>query len=205
MNYVETRPLGPRVSKAEAPPVVFANQPGVPGDVAEDPMSRTLFLLLPALVMQAQDSAIPGAVEVRSGVFILRGLPNEETFNAVKKQHITHVVDLRQDGELDPNDESENSRLQALGVQYLRYAISKAPPDGDFDFLRTILKDLPRGSKVLLHCSNGNRAAAAVCPWLVLEKGVSLEEVVRIAKNAGLKLPETEVAVRRYLGRHGRT
>lgn len=162
-------------------------------------MSRTLFLLLPALVLQAQDPAVPGATEVRPGLFVLKGAPDDQTCAAIKKQHITHVIDLRQDGETNANCESESVRMQELGVQYLRYAIGKTPPAGDFDFLRTILRDLPRGAKVLLHCSNGNRAAAAVCPWLVLDKGMPLEEALRIAKLAGLKLPETEAAVRSYL------
>jgi len=163
-------------------------------------MSRILFLLLPALVLNAQDSVVPGAIEVRPGVFVLRGSPDEGTCSAIKKQHITHVIDLRQDGEANLNCESESARMQELGVQYLRYAIGKRPPAGDFDFLRTILRGLPRGAKVLLHCSNGNRAAAAVCPWLVLDKGMPLEEALRIAKLAGLQLPETEAAVRGYLG-----
>ncbi len=168
-------------------------------------MSRTLFLLLlPTLVLQAQDSAIPGAVEVRSGVFVLRGAPNEGTCAAMKKQRITHVVDLRRDGEPSLNCESESIRMQEIGVQYQRYAIGKTPPAGDFDFLRSFLKDLPRGSRVLLHCNNGNRAAAAVLPWLVLDKGMPLEEAMRISKAAGLQLPETEEAVRRYLGSKGR-
>jgi len=166
-------------------------------------VSRMLLLLLPALVLQAQDSAIPGAVEVRSGVFVLRGTPNDETCLALKKQRITHVIDLRRDGEPSLNCESESARMQDLGIQYIRYAIGKVPPAGDFDFLRSLLKDLPRTAKVLLHCSNGNRAAAAVCPWLVMDKGMPLEEALRIAKVAGLHLPETEDAVRRYLS--GRT
>ena len=163
-------------------------------------MSRTLFLLLPALVLQAQDSTIPGAMEVRPGIFVLRGAPDDGTCAAIKKQHITHVIDLRRDGEPDLNCQSESVRMQELGIQYLRYAIGKTPPAGDFDFLRTILRDLPRGAKVLLHCSNGNRAAAAICPWLVLDRGMPLEEALRIAKLAGLKLPETEAAVRSYIG-----
>jgi protein tyrosine phosphatase (PTP) superfamily phosphohydrolase (DUF442 family) len=167
-------------------------------------MSRTLFLLLPALVLQAQDSAIPGAVEVRSGVFVLRGAPNEETCAAIKRQRVTHVVDLRRDGEPSLNCESESIRMQEIGVQYMRYAVGKVPPAGDFDFLRAFLRDLPRGAKVLLHCNNGNRAAAVVCPWLVLDKGLPVEEAMRTAKGAGLQLPETEEAVRRYLGSKGR-
>jgi hypothetical protein len=167
-------------------------------------MSRALLLLLPALVLQAQDSAIPGAVEVRPGVFVLRSAPNEGTCTAIKKQHITHVLDLRRDGEVNLNCESEASRLQDMEIQYIRYAIGKAPPAGDFDFVRSFLNGLPRGAKVLVHCDDGNRAAAVVCPWLVLDKGLPIEEALRIAKGAGLHFPETEEAVRKYLASKGR-
>lgn len=167
-------------------------------------MSRAMFLLLPALVLQAQDSAIPGAVEVRPGVFVLRSAPNEGTCAAMKKQHITHVLDLRRDGEVNLNCESEASRLQEMEIQYIRYSIGKAPPAGDFDFVRSFLSGLPRGAKVLIHCDNGNRAAAVVCPWLVLDKGMPIEEALRITKGAGLHFPETEEAVRKYLAGKGR-
>jgi protein tyrosine phosphatase (PTP) superfamily phosphohydrolase (DUF442 family) len=178
--------------------VVFAKRPGDPGDLAEGSMYRTLFLL-PALVLQAQESAVPGAVEVRPGIFVLRGAPNEGTCAAIKKLGITRVVDLRRDGEPNMNCESESSRMQELNIQYLRYAVGKAPSASDFDFLRMLLKDLPKGSKMLIHCGNGNRAAAMVCPWLVLDKGLPLDEALRISKAAGLQLPETEEAVRRYI------
>lgn len=168
-------------------------------------MSRMLFLLLPALVLQAQDPAIPGATEVRPGMFVLRGTPDETTCNAMKKQHVTHVIDLRRDDEPSLTCESESARLQDLGIHYLRYALGKAPPAGDFDFLRSLLKDLPRGARVVIHCSNGNRAAAALCPWLVLDKEMPLEEAMRVARLAGLKLPETEEAVRRYITARQRT
>ena len=162
-------------------------------------MSRALFLLLPALMLQAQDSVIPRAVEVRPGVFVLKGLPNEETCVALKKNRITHVVDLRRDGEPSLNCEAESIRMQEAGIHYLRYAINTAPPAGDFDFLRSFLKDLPKGSRVLFHCGDGNRAAAAVCPWLVLDKGVPVEEAIRVAKRAGLQRADTEEALRRSL------
>jgi hypothetical protein len=44
-----------------------------------------------------------------------------------------------------------------------------------------------------------------VTPWLVLDKGMPVEEAMRIAKVAGLQFPETEDAVRRYLASKGRT
>ena len=161
--------------------------------------NRALFLLLPALVLQAEESAIPNAVEVRFGVFVLRGLPNDSTCAAIKKQHITHVIDLRRDGEPDLDCQSEASKLQEMGVNYLRYAVKKIPLADDLDFIRGILRDLPKGSRVLLHCNNGNRAAAVVTPWLVLDKKMPFEEAMRVAKLAGLQFTDTEDAVRRYI------
>lgn len=166
-------------------------------------MSRALFLLLPALVLQAQDSAIPGAVEVRPGLFVLRGVPGEATCLAIRKQHVTHVIDLRQDGEPNLNTQWESHRMQELSVQYLRYAIGVKPPATDFDFLRAFIRDLPRGAKVLVHCGDGNRASAVACSWLVMDKGMPLEEALRLTKAAGLQMPETEEAVRQYVSRKG--
>jgi protein tyrosine phosphatase (PTP) superfamily phosphohydrolase (DUF442 family) len=165
--------------------------------------SRALFLLLPALVLQAQEAAIPNAVEVRPGVFVLRGLPDDATFAAIKKQHINQVIDLRRDDEPSMGGPSESTRLQELGVQYQRYAVGRIPPAEDMDFIRMILRDMPRGAKILIHCSNGNRAAAIITPWLVLDRGMPIEEALRITKTAGLQVPETEEAVRRYLGEKG--
>ena len=167
-------------------------------------MSRTLLLLLPALVLQAQDSVIPDAVEVRPGVFVLHGVPREDTFAAIKNLHIARVIDLRRDGEPALNSEQESSRLQGMDVQYIRYAITRAPTASDFDFLRSLMRDLPRNAKVLIHCDDGNRAAAVACTWLVLDKGLALEEAILVSRKAGLKFPETEEALRRYLRAKGR-
>ncbi len=164
------------------------------------------FLLLPTLVLvQAPPSAIPGAVEVSSGVFVLKGTPHQGLCEILKKEHVVRVIDLRRDDEPNADCDSEGSRLQELGIQYLRFTVARAPSTADFDFLRTLLKETPRGSRILIHCSNGNRAAAAVCPWLVLDKGKTIEEAFSIARDAGLKYQDTEAAVRRYLAANGRT
>ena len=161
-------------------------------------------LLLPALLLTATQSPIPDAVEVRPGVFVLRGAPDPGTCAALKQAHITHVIDLRRDTEPNLNCQAEASHLQDLGIHYIRYAISRTPPPGDFDFLHQLLRDLPRGSRVLLHCDDGNRAAAVACTWLVLDKGLPVEQALAIAHQAGLRFPETEAAVRKYLHSKGR-
>lgn len=167
-------------------------------------MLKGALLLVPVLALQAQDSVIPRAVEVRSGVFVLKGTPDDATCQALKRYRFTHVLDLRRDDEPNLNCESESARMQDLGIQYQRYTIAKAPSAADFDFLRMLLRDLPRGSRILVHCSNGNRAAAAVCPWLVLDKGMPVAEALQAAADAGMTQQDTRDAVRRYLQHHGR-
>ncbi|HEX9082420.1 MAG TPA: hypothetical protein VF768_09075 [Holophagaceae bacterium] len=162
-------------------------------------------LLLPALVVQAPESAIPGAIEVSRGVFVLKGTPHEGLCTILKKEHVVRVIDLRRDDEPNLDCESEGSRLQELGIQYIRFTVGRVPSAADFDFLRTLLKDLPRGAHLLIHCSNGNRAAAAVCPWLVLDKGMKVEEAIALAREAGLKAQDTEAAVRKYIASQSRS
>ena len=161
-------------------------------------------LLLPALVALAPESVIPGAVEMSPGVFVLKGTPHEGLCEVLKKEHVVRVIDLRRDDEPNLDCESEGSRLQAIGIQYIRYTVGRVPSTPDFDFLRTLLSDLPRGSRGLIHCSNGNRAAAMVCPWLVLERGMSLENALALAREAGMKSPDTEAAVRKYIASKAR-
>ena len=201
---VETRPLGPGLQSFRAIPMVSVSLSGLPGYVAEGAMSRTLLFLLPALVGQVQGASLPGAVEVLPGVFVLRGTPSEDVYAGLRAQRFSRVIDLRRDGEPNLDCDREASRLAAMDVQYIRYAISRTPPAGDFDFLRSLLRDLPRGSKVLIHCDDGNRAAAVACSWLVLDTGLPVEEALKLGKTAGLKFPETEDALRRYLRAKGR-
>ena len=167
-------------------------------------MVRCTFLLVPTCLLITPNSVIPQAMEVSRGVFVLRGVPDEALCLALQKQKITHVVDLRRDGEPGLNDHWESTYLQELGIHYIRFAVRKAPPAGDFTFIRNFLNDLPKGSKVLFHCGDGNRAAAVICPWLVLDKGLPMEGALTLAREAGLQLPETEAAVRHYLAERGK-
>lgn len=162
-------------------------------------------LLLPALFLQAPQSVIPGTVEVAPGVFVLKGTPHEGLCEILHKEHVVRVIDLRRDDEPNVDCDSEGSRLQAHGIQYLRFTVGRAPSIADFDFLRTLLNDLPSGTRMLIHCSNGNRSAAAVVPWLVLDKGRTIPEAFALAREAGLKGADTEAAIRKYLAANGRS
>ena len=162
-------------------------------------MLRRMLFLLSALVLTAASNPIPEAVEMRPGVFILKGGATPTIYLDLKRQHITHVLDLRKDSEITPESTFGFTVLQEMKVHYMRYATSRVPPAADLDFIRSLLKELPKGSRIVITCSNGNRAAAVVCPWLVLDQGLPIAEVLASSHQAGLTVPETEEAIRGYL------
>jgi protein tyrosine phosphatase (PTP) superfamily phosphohydrolase (DUF442 family) len=147
--------------------------------------------------------AVPDAVPLSSRLWVLKTAPTAQTYASLKAAGITHVVSLRRDGEAGFNPEMEGVELTRLEVQFVRVAMGRAPTREDFDIFRMMLRDLPRGSRVLVHCGDGNRAAAAVCAYLVAEERRPLEDTVARAREAGLALPETERALRSYLSLSG--
>jgi rhodanese-related sulfurtransferase len=150
-------------------------------------------------MLSASPNPIPGAVEMMPGIFILKGGATPAIYPALKRQHITHLIDLRNDSEITPQSAFVVTTLQEMKVHYMRFATSRVPPVADLDFIRALLKDFPKGARIVVTCNNGNRAAAAVCPWLVLDQGMPMEEVLVASHQAGLTVLETEEAIRGYL------
>lgn len=158
-----------------------------------------ILLLAPALIALAPSSGVPDAMEIAPGIFVLKGVPNAATYGALKGAKITYVINLRRDGEKDFVPDVETLTLADLDVIHIRLALPKAPPKDDLDLFRSIMKDLPRGTRVLIHCADGNRAAGAVYVCLVLDMGMDPEKALALAKDAGLSNPDTEKAVRAYV------
>jgi protein tyrosine phosphatase (PTP) superfamily phosphohydrolase (DUF442 family) len=158
------------------------------------------FLLLPpALVAAAPAPAIPDAVQVHPRIWVLKTGLEPASVAALKAAGITHVVNLRRDGEPGFDMNGESAALTAAEITYVRLAMGRAPGRDDFDLFRAVLRDLPSGAKILVHCGNGNRAAAAACVYLVKEAGLGREEAMALAHTAGLSAPETEKALKAYL------
>jgi hypothetical protein len=168
-------------------------------------LSRLPLWFLTAAILAAstgvmpEPGPIPEAVELRAGIFILRGGARPGLYQALRRERITHLIDLRRDEEISAGTGFQMTDLQAMKIQYMRYATSGAPTRGDLDFIRDLLNHFPKGSRIVVTCVNGNRAAGALCPWLVLDQGQSLEEALAASRRAGLHRPETEAAVRGYL------
>ncbi len=158
-----------------------------------------ILLLVPALMIAAPSHGISGAMEVRPGTFVLKGPMTAEVVAAMKEAKITHVINLREDGEPGFDPEWEGSAVGETGISYCRVALGRVPSKDDFDLFRMVRTGMPSNSRVLIHCGNGNRAAAAACAWMVLDARMNAEEAMAMAKQAGMVRPETEQALRRYL------
>ena len=158
------------------------------------------FLALPALIALAP-APLPDSTQVHPRIWVLKGAPTAGTYAGLKAAGITHVINLRRDGEPGFDEHAENAALQDAQVAYIRLAMGRTPTASDLDLFRTILRDLPSNAKILVHCGNGNRAAAAVCAFMVLDQQMQRDRALVLAREAGLAAPETEKALESYLDR----
>lgn len=160
-------------------------------------------LAAPATYGQAPDARIPNAVEVAPGIFVHRSAPNAETYAALKAAGIQKVIDVRRDGEPGASMDEEQTRLALLGIAYYRYAVPVAPPKGDYDRFRAILREA-KGMRVLVHCGDGNRASALLCGWLILDRQMAPERALEMAHRNGMRRADTEESLKRMLASYGR-
>ncbi len=111
------------------------------------------------------------------------GQPTEQQLRAFKAAGGQVVVDNRDPMEPRPFDEPATVRA-----------------DGQ---MHNTLKWL-EGKKVLLHCSSGNRTAAALIPYLMVDKKMEQEDAVDLAMSIGLRSAELmEIAVQYASGLSG--
>lgn len=158
-----------------------------------------LFLFPPALI-QAHASAIPSTVEARPGVYIVQGAPSEATFAALKAAGITQVFNLRTDAEGDFSFEAAGAK--AAGAAYTQCPVDHTFSDTALDSFRTKVRALPAGSRILVHCATGNRAAAAMLTVWVLDQGMPEAEAVALARRSGLTKPGLEAKALAYIQGH---
>jgi len=160
---------------------------------------RTL-LLFPALVSPLLSADIPDAMEVQRGTFVLVGLPGPGTIAAMKSAGITYVICLCRDSEPGVDLNAEARLLSDVGIGFARVVLDKAPTATDFELFRQLRASIPKEARILVHCRDGNRAAAVTVAWLAKEGRVPRTEALGLARKAGMTLPETEKALAKYLG-----
>jgi protein tyrosine phosphatase (PTP) superfamily phosphohydrolase (DUF442 family) len=91
---------------------------------------------------------------------------------------------------MEPRPFDEPATVRAAGMEYVSIPIVHGAATVDtMQLMHAAVKKLA-GRKALLHCSSGNRTAAALIPYLILDKGMEEEAAVEVAMKMGLRSAE---------------
>ena len=137
--------------------------------------------------MLAAIAGLPNAAEPIPG-WVTGGQPSATHVSALKGAGCQVIVDNRDPMEPRPFDEP--ATVRAAGIEYISVPIVHgAVTVATMRQMHEALKKL-EGKKALLHCSSGNRTAAALIPYLILDKGMEEEAAVELAMTMGLRSAE---------------
>jgi len=128
----------------------------------------------------------------------LSAQPDQATFETALDHGVGVVINLRGPGE---QDWDEAAAAAESGLTYYNLPVSRSGPGFDDDVLAEISRVVGkhRDTKILMHCSTGNRAAAWFAYHLVRDHGMPAEPSIELAKQAGLTHAGMESRVRAYL------
>ena len=132
-------------------------------------------------------AGVPNAAEAVPG-FVTGGQPGIEHLAALKRAGCEVVLDNRDPMEPRPFDEP--AAVRAAGMEYVNIPIVHGAVT--VDTMQQMYEAVKRlaGRKALLHCSSGNRTAAALIPYFMLDKGMEQEAAVETAMQMGLRSAE---------------
>ena len=138
-------------------------------------------------------SGLPNAAEPVAG-WVTGGQPTEQQIKAFKAAGGEVVLDNRDP--MEPRAFDEPATVRAAGLEYISLPIVHGAVTAEtMKRVHQALKKLA-GRKVLLHCSSGNRTAAGLIPYLMVDKKMEQEDAVDMAMRIGLRSAELmEIAV----------
>ena len=94
------------------------------------------------------------------------------------------VLDIREGWE--PRGHDEPAAVEAAGLRYVNVPFGHGRiPAATFERVREVMREAGE-RPILVHCASGNRVGAALLPWWILDQGLSEEEGIRAALEAGL-------------------
>jgi len=132
-------------------------------------------------------SGLTNAAEPVAG-WVTGGQPTEKQLRDFKAAGGEVVLDNRDP--MEPRGFDEPAVVRAAGLEYeLLPIVHGAVTVDTMKRMHDALRKLA-GKKALLHCSSGNRTAAALIPYLMKEEGMPEEEAVDIAMRSGLRSTE---------------
>jgi protein tyrosine phosphatase (PTP) superfamily phosphohydrolase (DUF442 family) len=132
-------------------------------------------------------AGLPNASEPIPG-WVTGGQPTAEQVAALKGAGCQVILDNRDPMEPRPFDEP--ATVRAAGMEYVNIPITHGAVTVDtMQQMHEAVKKLA-GRKALLHCSSGNRTAAAMIPYLIIDKRMDEEAAVEVAMKMGLRSAE---------------
>jgi protein tyrosine phosphatase (PTP) superfamily phosphohydrolase (DUF442 family) len=130
---------------------------------------------------------LPNAAEPVPG-WVTGGQPTEQQLKAFKAAGGEVVLDNRDPMEPRPFDEP--TVVRTAGLEYHSLPIVHGAVTVDtMKRMHEMAKRL-EGRKVLMHCSSGNRTAAALIPYFMIENGLAEEVATEKAMKMGLRSAE---------------
>jgi protein tyrosine phosphatase (PTP) superfamily phosphohydrolase (DUF442 family) len=143
-------------------------------------------------------AGLPNAAEPLPG-WITGGQPTAEQLAAFKRAGGEVVLDNRDPMEPRPIDEPQ--AVRAAGLEYILLplvhgAISLDTMKQMHDMARKLA-----GRKALLHCSSGNRTAAALIPYFMIDQQMEEEAAVELAMRSGMRSADLMELALAYVGK----
>jgi uncharacterized protein (TIGR01244 family) len=123
------------------------------------------------------------------------GQPAPEALAKLKDMGFRTVVNLRTEQE---GTAEEQKVVEAQGLRYVSVPVTAGSLSlADAEAVDKVLHD-PSSGPVLLHCASSNRVGAV---WALIQarKGKTLDEALAAGREAGLRSPQLEDAVRRLV------
>jgi protein tyrosine phosphatase (PTP) superfamily phosphohydrolase (DUF442 family) len=116
------------------------------------------------------------------------GQPNADQLKRLKESGGGIVLDLRDP--MEPRPLNEPELVRELGMEYVNIPVTPGSlNDKTIDSILEVLRTA--GEKdVFLHCGSGNRVAAALIPYFMIDEKMEEEDAVNQAMRVGLRNPE---------------
>jgi protein tyrosine phosphatase (PTP) superfamily phosphohydrolase (DUF442 family) len=132
-------------------------------------------------------AGLPNASEPIPG-WVTGGQPTAAHVAALHGAGCQVILDNRDPMEPRPFDEA--ATVRAAGMEYVNVPITHGAVTVDtMKQMHEAVKKLA-GKRALLHCSSGNRTAAALIPYLIIDKKMEEEAAVETAMKMGLRSAE---------------
>lgn len=131
-------------------------------------------------------AGVPNASEPVPGL-VTGGQPSAAQLESLHAAGCAVVLDARDPMEPRPMRD-EAAAVAAAGMTYINVPLSHTPSDvAPLGRLRELLAGVGADRPMLLHCTSGNRIAAALIPYLMLDRGMSEDDAVALALRLGAR------------------